>query len=189
MCRISIQVKGSGSHQCIWQGNQKCTLSVSNKTFSPAAKKRRYIQRIPMLDDEAHSLLDVFLLGELAESQCYYEITRSALWKQWAAPSCFLSCVSLPLHLSLRRVVPEGGHPCPALAGHSVLPPPLARGDPSSPRVAPAGSRPAGGTLSGRAWHQRSAGRPPFPRLVLRMPLKCNLGIVNKSVDIKRASF
>lgn len=32
-----------------------------------------------MLDDEAHSLLDVFLLGELAESQCYYEITRSAL--------------------------------------------------------------------------------------------------------------
>lgn len=136
-----------------------------------------------MPGDEVHSLLAVFLLGELAERRRYYEITRSALWKAAGisvvvSQPCLTCCQS---RLRLCCVVLEDGHPCPAPTGHSVFPPPLARGDPSSPWVAPVGCGSAGGTLLGRAWSQPSEDRLPFPGLLLRMPLKHDLGILSKS--------
>lgn len=110
-----------------------------------------------MLGDEARSLLGVFLLGELAESRCYYEIARVHFEKQWAPVLWLLSRVSLA------AVTPKptlGGPgrwpplPCSGLGGHSVVSPTLARGDPSSLQSAPVGCGSAGGTLSGSAWRQ-----------------------------------
>lgn len=58
-----------------------------------------------MLGNKAHSLLNVFLLGELAEGQCHY------FEKQWHPCCVFLAMSPLLLsHPSLLWVVPEGDH-------------------------------------------------------------------------------
>lgn len=59
-----------------------------------------------MLGDEACSLLIASLLGELAEGQCHYEVTRNAFESQQAAPLQVLT------HVSLAAIAPQ-----PALDG------------------------------------------------------------------------
>lgn len=71
----------------------------------------------------------------------------SLLWKAVASLLCFLSHVSLAA-VSPKPALggPRGWPPCPAVAGHSVLPPPLASGDSSPPWAAPLGCSSATGT-------------------------------------------
>lgn len=145
-----------------------------------------------MLGDEAHSFLDVFLVGELAEGQRSYKITKELFEMQQASLSWFLS------HVSLAAVAPK-----PALGGPGGWPPlPCSGGALCAPHHTLPGE-----TLPPHKWlcwgtdlpeapcrgvpgiSDGGTDRLPFPGLLLRMPLKCDLGILSKSVDINRAAF
>ena len=114
------------------------------------------------------------------------ELLGEPFERQWAALLWFLSHVSL-VALPHKPMLggPRGRPPLPRAGGALCAPtaPCQVRPFPSSLQTALAGCGSAGGTLS-RCLASAIWGHLPLPGLLLRTPLKCDLGILSKSLHI-----